>query len=318
MNNLWTSVVSGWQWTEGLASAPLFKVNQVDVTIVSVIQVIVILVVAWWVSKLLQRTLMKLGASRRSISPASLYMLARLLHYAIIVFSIFVGLSTIGLDLSNLALLAGAIGVGLGFGLQTLVNNFVSGIMLLVERSLKVGDFVELESGVTGEVKEINIRSTLITTNDNVDILVPNSEFVSGRMTNWTLREDYRRVRIPFGVAYGSDKDLVKKAGLEAAEAVRHTMNVEGREPDVWLVNFGDSSMDYELVVWLMPESVKRPTRVKADYLWAIDTALAKYGIEIPFPQRDLHLRSGFEKLRPAPQGDAQNDDDAEEARPAE
>jgi small-conductance mechanosensitive channel len=308
MEEIWTDVEKGWGWLTGVAGGPLFSVNEVEITVVSILQVIMIVVVAWWLSKVLQSTLLRLGSNRKTISPASLYMLVRLLHYTILVFSVFIGLSTIGLDFSNLALLAGAIGVGLGFGLQNLVNNFVSGIMLLVERSLKVGDFVELESGVTGEVKEINIRSTLITTNDNVDILVPNSEFVSARMTNWTLREDYRRVRIPFGVAYGTDKELVKKAGLVAAANVDHTMSIEGRQPDVWLVGFGDSSMDYELVVWLLPHSVKRPARVKADYLWAIDTALGKYGIEIPFPQRDLHLRSGFDKLRSREAGE----DDAE------
>jgi small-conductance mechanosensitive channel len=158
-----------------------------------------------------------------------------------------------------------------------------------------VGDFVELESGVTGEVKEINMRSTLITTNDNIDILVPNSEFVGGRVTSWTLREVQRRVHIPFGVAYGSDKERVRKAVLEAADNVPWTLHkVKGRQPQVWLVNFGDSSLDFELVAWLTPEAVKRPGAVQAAYLWEIETRLREYGIEIPFPQRDLHLRSGF------------------------
>jgi len=141
------------------------------------------------------------------------------------------------------------------------------------------------------------MRSTLITTNDNVDILVPNSEFMNGQVTNWTLRDTQRRIHIPFGVAYGTDKDLVKKAVLEAASEVKWTLSdTTQRSPQVWFVQFGDSSLNFELVVWLIPDAVKKPGSVQADYLWEIDTKLRKFGIEVPFPQRDLHLRSVFGK----------------------
>ena len=291
MDQIWHVLGEGWSGVRWLATATLFKVNKVEVTSLGVLQVIIVICAAWWLSRLLQRTLLKFGASHRGISPASLYTLTRLLHYAIIVLSIMLGLSMIGLDFSNLAFLAGAVGVGLGFGLQTLVSNFVSGIMLLVEQSLKVGDFVELASGTAGEVKEINIRSTLITTDDNIDILVPNSEFISGRMTNWTLREENRRLRVPFVVDYGNDKEAVKAAGLEAARAVKHTLQDEGHEPDVWLTGYGDKGVNYELVVWLKPPAVKLPSEVKAAYLWALDTALAKQGVELPSQEQDVRLR---------------------------
>ncbi len=280
----------GWYWANYLTTATLFKINKVEITTLGLLQVVLVLCLAWWVSRLLQRTLIRFGSSHKSISPASLYTLGRLMHYAIIALSIMLGLSMVGLDFTNLAFLAGAIGVGLGFGMQTLVSNFVSGIILLVERSLKVGDFVELASGTAGEVQEINIRSTLITTNDNIDILVPNSEFVSGRMTNWTLRQDDRRLRIPFGVEYGTDKELVKTAGLEAVRAVEHTMEQPGREADVWLVGFGENAVNFELVVWLKAPAVKRPGKVRADYMWALDTALAAHGIELPAPQKEFRL----------------------------
>ena len=175
------------------------------------------------------------------------------------------------------------------------MRNFVSGLIILFEKSLKVGDFVELSSGLAGEVKEINMRGTLITTNDNIDIIVPNSDFVNNQVTNWTLRETYRRIHVPFGVAYGTDKDLVKQAALEAADEVKWTLSDDvNRKPQVWLVQFGDSSLNFELVVWLQAEAVKRPGAVQAAYLWEIDTKLKEHGIEIPFPQRDLHLRSVF------------------------
>ena len=139
------------------------------------------------------------------------------------------------------------------------------------------------------------MRSTLINTNDNIDIVVPNSEFVTTRLTNWTLGERILRVRIPFGVAYGSDKELVKKAAQEAAAEVSYTLtNMKGREPDVWLVEYGDSSLNFLLLVWVNRQGARRPTRTKAAYLWALETKLREYNIEIPFPQRDLNLRSGW------------------------
>lgn len=295
-NSLGQRLGDGWETLREIATSSLVTIGDTPITLAGIFRVLVVLTIAFWLSRILRHALNRMAASRRTgMSPSSLYSLGRLLHYVIIIAGIIIGLSSIGLDFSNLALVASALSVGIGFGLQSVVSNFVSGLILLFERSLKVGDFVELDSGVTGMIREINVRSTLLNTNDNVDILVPNSEFVNGRLINWTLREAVKRVHIPFGVAYGTDKDLTRKAALEAAERVPLTMKGAGREPQVWLVNFGDSSLDYELVVWLGPDSVRRPSAVHAAYLWEIETSLAEHGIEIPFPQRDLHLKSGME-----------------------
>jgi small-conductance mechanosensitive channel len=187
--------------------------------------------------------------------------------------------------------------VGIGFGLQSIVNNFVSGLILLFEGSLRVGDFIELDSGLRGTVKEINTRATVINTNDSVDVVVPNSEFVSTRLTNWTLREPVGRLRISFGVAYGSDKDEVKAAAFEAAAEVDNVLlHTPGREAQIRLVGFGDSSLNFELLVWVSKASVRRPGRTRAEIFWALDTKLKERGIQIPFPQRDLHLRTGFDQ----------------------
>lgn len=235
-------------------------------------------------------------AKRREVSRrASLYTLSRVIYYVLVAISFTIAMSVAGVPISKFAVFAGALGVGLGFGLQAIFSNFISGLILLFDRSLKVGDFVELESGVVGEVRDINIRSTRITTNDYIDILVPNSEFVTGRVNNWTYGSKYRRLRVAFGVAYGSDKELVKKAALEAAEAVPFTMSMEGaRGPQVWLLSFGDSSLNFELVVWIDSEATKRPLAVTAAYNWELENALNRYGIEIPFPQSDLNVRSLF------------------------
>jgi len=220
------------------------------------------------------------------------YTLTRIVHYLMIFVAVLMAGSALGLDFSKLTVVAGALSVGIGFGLQNIVSNFISGVMILFEKQLKIGDLIELESGIFGEVIAINIRSTLIRTSDNVDILVPNSEFVSGRVTNWTLTEAIRRFRIPFGVAYGSDKSLVKQAALEAAAAVPWTLEMpeRNRHTSVWMTGFGESSLDFTLAVWVQPEAVKRPTSLLSEYLWALDDAFRKYDICVPFPQRDLHI----------------------------
>ena len=285
-----------WYWL----NKPLFSVGDIQLTILNLIHISVILAIAWWISKLARRAIDRVSTMRPNMNRASVYTLNRLLHYVVMTIGLLIGLSTIGIDLSKFALFASALGVGVGFGMQTLVSNFIAGLMLLFEKSLKVGDYIEIESGISGEVREINIRSTVITTNDNIDIVVPNSVFVNGHVMNWTMRDVYRRIHVPFGVAYGTDKELVRKAVLEAADTVSHTLdNDENRKPQVWLTGFGDSSLDFQLIVWLTSDAVKRPGAVQADYLWAIETALGKYGIEIPFPQRDLHVRSWSPQARP-------------------
>jgi len=296
----WRGVLGSWDSFVGWLATPLFEIGDVSVTSMGLIRFVVIITVAWWLSRFAQAAMSRVAVYRPNFSQASLYTLNRVLHYTVLTLGFAIGLSSIGIDLSKFALFASALGVGVGFGLQNLISNFVAGLMLLFEKSLKVGDFIELESGIIGEVREINIRSTLITTNDNIDIVVPNSVFVNGHVMNWTMRDVIRRIHVPFGVAYGSDKELVRKAALEAAGAVKHTLTgIEARQPQVWLTAFGDSSLDFELIVWLTSEAVKRPGAVQADYLWAIETALRNYGIEIPFPQRDLHIRSWSASRRP-------------------
>jgi small-conductance mechanosensitive channel len=299
----------------GLSDVALFHVGETPVTGGDILRVLIILGVAYLLSRGVRHTIRRFSQSESSGTQASLYTVGRLTHYAIIIIAVFIALSSIGLDFSNLALVAGALSVGIGFGLQSIVSNFVSGLIILFEHTLRVGDYIELDTGLTGTVKAINVRSTLINTNDNIDIVVPNSEFVTARLTNWTLGERILRVRIPFGVAYGSDKDLVRKAALEAAAEVQYTLqHMKGREPDVWLVEYGDNSLNFLLLVWVNRQGARRPTRTRAAYLWELETKLAEYGIEIPFPQRDLHLKSGWQAMNAPPV--AEPEDDAEEERP--
>lgn len=276
-------------------STKLLQLGDFSLTVGGIVGAIVVVLGALLISKLVRGAINRYDKRNPRASHAALYTLSRIVHYVILAIAAMLALNALGLPLSKFTIFAGALGVGLGFGLQQIFSNFVSGLILLFDRSLKVGDFVQLDDNVRGVVKAINIRATRITTNDNIDILVPNSEFVSGRVTNWTYRSVNRRIRVPFGVAYGVDKELVKKAALEAAANVPFTLSMEGdRAPQVWLVNFGQSSVEFILAVWLTEEAARRNVAVKAAYMWELDTALKKYEIEIPFPQRDLNVRSLF------------------------
>ena len=301
--NTGRAIRTTWIRLTDLTGATLFSVGGAPVTAGDIVQALFILLIGFLLSRSIRYAIRRFGAKESVGTQASLYTLSRLTHYTIIVLAVLIALGSIGLDFSNLALVAGALSVGIGFGLQSIVNNFVSGLVILFERSLRVGDYIELDTGLTGTVKAINVRSTLINTNDNIDIVVPNSEFVTTRLTNWTLGERILRVRIPFGVAYGTDKELVRKAAIEATEAVPYTLtHMRGREPDVWLVDYGDNSLNFLLLVWVNREGARRPTRTRAAYLWALETKFQEYGVEIPFPQRDLHLRSGWPPAMPEEQ----------------
>ena len=272
-----------------------FRVGQLELNVAGMIAAVFTLLAVWVLSRLMQKGFTRYAMSHQAAVRPAIYTVSRLAKYVLIVIGVLVAAGLMGVPLTQFAVLAGAVGVGLGFGLQAIFSNFVSGLILLFDRSLKVGDFVELESGVRGEVGDIGIRATRIMTNDNIDILVPNAEFVTGRVVNWTLGDSMIRLHVPFGVDYGVDKDLVKKAALEAADEVPFTLTGQDRrKPQVWLVEFAESSLNFELVVWLTAEATKRPGAVKAAYTWALDNALRLNGIGIPFPTTDLNVRSLF------------------------
>ncbi len=276
-------------------STKLLQLGDFTLTVGGIVGAILAILGVMLVSRLVRGAIRRYGRRNPRASQAALYTLSRIVHYVLLAVGAMMALNALGLPLSKFTIFAGALGVGLGFGMQQIFSNFVSGLILLFDRSLKVGDFVQIDDNVRGVVKAINIRATRITTNDNIDILVPNSEFVSGRVTNWTYRSVNRRIRVPFGVAYGVDKELVKKAALEAAANVPFTLSMEGsRAPQVWLVDFSESAVRFILAVWLTEEAARRNVAVKAAYMWELDTALKKYKIEIPFPQRDLNVRSLF------------------------
>lgn len=259
------------------------------------IAVAVAIIVAAFLAARVARAALDRLKGRSRLSPPSLYIVRKLASYGLIATGFFVAISTLGINLTSLAVFAGAVGVGVGLGLQGVVREFVSGLVVIFDQNIHVGDFVELENGVRGEIVEVGPRACRIRTNDAVDVVLPNSKLIESQVANWTLKGETRRIRIPFTVAYGSDKAKVRDAVLEAARGVPFTLpNSETRRTQVWLVEFGESSLNFELVVWPTPEAARRPAAMRAAYTWAIDDALCRAGIEIPYPQMDLRLRGLF------------------------
>lgn len=285
------AAVGGW------LSRPLFTIGQAQITLVNLALTLALVLAIWWIALVLERGLLRVarrkGADEHPAHQARMHLLSRLVRYTVWVVGTIVVLNHAGIDLSSIALLGGAVAFGLGFGLQNVFSNFISGIIILLEGTMRVGDFVDLESGVRGNVKEIAMRYTRITTNDEIDVLVPNSEFINGRVINWTFDASWRRIRVPFGVAYGTPKELVREAAVAAARRVDGVLDEPGHEPTAWLIAYGDSSMDYELVVWANRKLTTAPGSTHAKLMWALDDELHARGVEIPFPQRDLHVRSG-------------------------
>ncbi len=273
-----------------LAGQALFGFNIGGVHIPSIAKLaaaLVVFVVIMGVTKLVQRGVQRgpLAHSRADIGVQN--SLITLLGYAGLVIALFASISALGVNLGNLALIAGALSVGIGFGLQSIVNNFVSGLILLFERPIKVGDWIVTPSG-EGTVKKISVRSTEIETFDRSSIIVPNSELISSTVTNWTHKDKIGRFRLPVGVSYNSDPEQVREILLKCAH--EHPLVVAYPEPFVVWNDFGASSLDFELRAFL--NDISKGLQVRTDLRFTIFKALAEAGIEIPFPQTDVHIKS--------------------------
>jgi small-conductance mechanosensitive channel len=294
----------GWHDILKWLGAPLFSVGDTALSPARLLVIALVVLLVLWLSRLGEGALRRLVQGHTAqLSEGSAYALGRIARYVLLVGGLLFAASLAGVNFSSLAVVGGALGLGIGIGLQPLFANFVSGVVLLLDRTLKVGDFVDLQSGVRGRVVEIAMRYTRVSTNDSVDVLVPNSEFVNGRVINWTFDDTSRRLHIPFGVAYGSDKEKVREAGVAAALRVEGVLQEVGREPDVWLVAFGDNSLSFELVVWVDRRLSSSPERTQAKLLWALEGELTSRGLVLPFPQRDLHIQSGSLRVEIARQG---------------
>ena len=265
----------------------LGAIGEVNITPGRLMTVLLIIAVTFWISRLLQRLLRRNLFVRIGLREGTQATICRVLHYAIMCLGIIIALKQTGINLTGLAAITAVLMVGISLGLQNVTSNFISGLILLIERPVQVGDFVEV-GGVQGKVRTIRGRSSTVDTLDNVSIIVPNLNFISENVTNWSFRDTKVRIHVSVGVSYGSDVDLVAETLLEAGRA--HPEVLALPEPQIQFLEFGDSSLNFDLLVWLKDAS--RQYFVKSDLNFAIVKAFRERDITIPFPQRDLHLRS--------------------------
>jgi small-conductance mechanosensitive channel len=266
----------------------------VTLSLVQIFLLIALLIAAFWISSRTKRFLFNRFLAKSGLDRSLQYAIAQIVSNVVLIVGIFIVLDNAGIHLGALTVFAGAVGVGVGFGLQNIASNFISGLVILAERPITVGDRVEV-AGIAGQVQHIRARSTVIVTNDNITMIVPNTKFIDSPVTNWTYGDPRVRFRLPVGVAYGSDVNNVREALLTAANENANTL--KDPAPSVFLEKFGENSIDFELVVW-SSEMSYRPRRYRSDLNFAMEQKLREAGIEIAFPQRDLHIRSGVLKVQ--------------------
>jgi len=276
-----------------ILTAPLFVFNERAISILSLIKALVILIAGFFLGGFYKRWIARVTRRWPDLSQMSVRLASNIGYYLIVIIALIVAMGSLGIDMSSISLIAGALSIGIGFGLQTVVSNFIAGIILMFERTIRIGDTIEITDVLRGRVTDMRIRSTTVKTFDNIDIVVPNSSFIQNNVINWTLEDNTRRIHIPFGVAYGTEVDAVKKAVLDELYAgnlvfIRHDAE---KVPEVWMVGMNSSSVDFELIVWVEWANKNRPSALRSDFLILIYNALRKHGIEIPFPQLDLYVK---------------------------
>ncbi|GAB2997365.1 mechanosensitive ion channel domain-containing protein [uncultured Cyclobacterium sp.] len=271
----------------------LLMLGKTELTIGLFLGLTISIVLVFIVSELARRFLANKVLARYKIEVGMRQSIATFFKYLLIIIGLITILQNSNVDLSALGILAGAIGVGIGFGLQNITNNFISGLIILLERPIKVGDRIEVDE-VYGDVERISARSTTILTNDNISIIVPNSQFIDNSVINWSHNDSNIRFNIPVGVSYKEEPEKIRRILLEVVKEFPGVLTKP--EPDVLFDKYNDSSIDFNLRVWTT-EYTNKPNVLKSQLYYAIFQKFAEENVEIPFPQRDLHIRSGLDKI---------------------
>jgi len=279
------------QKTWNILNYPLFSVENKNISLINFFIFLLFIILGSIVGKYYKKSIYSLK-KRRDISNSTITLLTNLGYYLILLIAVLLALKSIGLDLSSFTMIAGALSVGIGFGLQNIVSNFVSGIILMFEKSIKIGDYIQIDAETRGTVVDIKMRSITIRTNDNIDLIVPNQNFIQNIVTNWTLSDNSRRFRIPFGVSYGTKVEDVEKVVLQALKNSKFPhYKIGDKKPLVTFTSMGDSSINFELFVWVKGELTLRPRYTTSEILKIIYKALNDANINIPFPQQDIYIK---------------------------
>ena len=274
--------------TKHVLTYSIFKLGGLAITPVFLLKAAAFIILLVAISRVVQKLLLSRLLQHVHIADSAKFAIGRFITYLLFFGGIFIGLQSLGVNLSSLVVFGGAVGVGVGLGLQNVVSNFVAGLILLIEQPVRIGDRIEIDKTL-GDVVKIAARSTWIRTNDNVVIIVPNSEFINESVINWTANDPNVRIRLPVGVSYDADPHQVRQILLDAAAA--HPDVLKEPAPRVFFESYGDNSINFLLAVWTGTLSHK-PIWLKSDLYFTLFDKFKEAGIELPFPQRDLHIRS--------------------------
>ena len=274
---------------------PLLKLGEAQITAWTIAYIIILLVLLYFITNRMKNWVVDRLFSKSHIEYGTRQAIGTIVAYFIVVIGTLVILDSAGINLSALTIVAGALGIGIGFGLQNVTTNFISGIIVLLERPIKVGDRVQVE-GATGDVVNISLRATTIVTNDNIAVIVPNSEFISQKVINWSYKNKDVRCNFPITVAYGTDPELVRDILLDVAQ--NHPGVLKDKKADVLLDQFGDSGLNFTLRVWTRTYTSK-PGVLHSEINYEIARKFEQHGIQIPSPQRDVFVRGGAIKVMP-------------------
>lgn len=277
---LWTWLTDIWRFT-------IINVEGRPVTVGSLVVFVVLLSIGSWASSLVSRRVAGVLARRLRADEGAAAALRAVIFYVLLVTVVLLALRVVNVPLTIFAVLGGALAIGIGFGSQNVVNNFISGLIIMVERPIRVGNLIQL-ADLHGVVRHIGARSTRVLTGDNVEIIVPNSSFLENNVTNWTLSDDLVRARITVGVAYGSPVRRVEELLLQAAGG--HDKVQTDPPPRVHFSDFGDNALAFELYFWVRIRRLFERLQVESDLRFRIDELFREAGVTIAFPQRDVHL----------------------------
>ena len=266
----------------------IVKIGGLVVTPIFLIKAAIFISLLILISHFIQRVLLSRLLKHINISDAARFAFGRFTMYLLFAGGLLVGLQSLGVNLSSLVVFGGALGVGVGLGLQNVVSNFVAGLILLIEQPIRIGDRIETE-GTQGDVVRIAARSTWVRTNDNVVKIVPNSNFINNSVINWTANDPTVRISIPVGVGYNSDPDKIREILLQAAMA--HPDVLPQPAPDVIFTDYGDNSLNFSLRVWTVKKA-HISVVLRSELYFDLFRRFADANVELPFPQRDLHIRS--------------------------
>jgi small-conductance mechanosensitive channel len=284
---------------------PLFRLGESVFTLGTLLYLVLTLYLLFFLSEKLRQLIVRKILRRSAISINAKQTIGSVIKYFLLIIGLLVILQSTGLDLSTLGLIAGALGVGIGFGLQNITSNFISGIIILFEKPVKVGDRIEVGK-ITGNIIRISARATTVVTNDNIAIIIPNSYFINDKVTNWSHNDRNVRFNFPIHVSYKEDPQKIKKLLLEVA--MENDGVLKHPKPDVLFENYGESSLEFNLRIWTSKYS-DNPNVLKSELYYSIFMKFKEYNVLIPYPQRDIHLISGFGKVYRDPEFGSSNKD---------